>query len=206
MENYIITIARGYGSGGKEIAVKLSKALGIKYYDRELIRKASEQTGINEALFNLADETHKKTPFRKYTSQDVLTPESNDYLSKENLFNLQAQVIREIAANKESCVIVGRCAHHILKDNDAVIKVHIHADEETCIETVKERNGLTDEEAVILIKKINAERAAYHRYYTTLEWNDIRNYDICLNTSRADIDKCVQIIISYLHILQGLEK
>lgn len=206
MNNFIITIARGYGSGGKEIAIKLSKALGIKYYDRDLIRKASEETGINEALFNLADETCKKNPFRKYTTQEILKPDSSDYLSKENLFNLQAQVIRNIAESQESCVIVGRCAHHILKDNEAVVRVYIHADDKTCIDNIKARNGVTDSEAVELIDKFNTERAEYHRYFTKLEWNDIRNYDICLNTSKADVDKCVKIIISYLHIMQELER
>ena len=206
MDNYIITIARGYGSGGQEIAKKLSRILGIKYYDRELIRKASDKTGVNEALFNLADETHKKNPFRKYTTQEVLKPDDTDYLSKENLFNMQAQVIREIAEQNESCVIVGRCAHHILKDNEAVVRVYIHADYETCIENIKERNGVTDSEAAELIDKFDTERAQYHKYFTNMEWNDIRNYDLSLNTSKADIDKCVKIIISYLHIMQGLEK
>ena len=121
-DKYIITIARSYGSGGKQVAIRLAKALNIKYYDRELIKEASERSGINEALFNLADETHKKkNPFKKYVSKKTLTPDSDDYLSRENLFNIQADYIKHLAEGNESCIIVGRCAHHILKDHPNVI-------------------------------------------------------------------------------------
>ena len=205
MKDYIITIARGYGSGGKQIAIRLAKALGIKYYDRDLIRKASEETGINEALFNLADETYKKKFFRRYTTQKTVSPESSDYLSQENLFNLQAQIIKKIADSGEPAIIVGRCAHHILKDRPNVIKVYIHADHERCMENVKALNGVTDAEAEALISKFDTERAQYHKYFTNTDWSDVRNYDICLNTSQIDFDKCVQIIISYLKIMDELE-
>ena len=97
MESFIITIARGYGSGGKNIAMGLAKTLGIKYYDRELIRLASDQHGINEALFNLADETHSASPFaKKYTSSEIESPDSDSFLSQNNLFNMQAATRRRL--------------------------------------------------------------------------------------------------------------
>ena len=108
MDSFIITIARGYGSGGKQIAMRLAKTLGVKYYDRELIRMASEQHGINEALFNLADETHSANPFaKKYTSTEITPPSSDGFLSKNNLFNMQADIIKKLAASGESCIIEG---------------------------------------------------------------------------------------------------
>ena len=207
MESFIITIARGYGSGGKQIAIRLAGELGVKYYDRELIRMASEQHGINEALFNLADETHSANPFaKKYISTEIASPDSDAFLSKNNLFNMQADIIKKLADSGESCIIVGRCAHHILKDNPNVVKVFIHADLPRCIENVKEYNGVDDAEAKALIAKINKERAQYHRHFTNMEWNDARNYDVCLNTSKVSFEECVKIIVNYLDIIKGIDK
>ena len=206
MEHFIITISRGYGSGGKQIAKRLSKSLNIKYYDRELIRIASEQHGINEALFNLADESHKSNPFKKYSGSEILSPKDSDYLSKDNLFNLQAQVIRDLAESGESCVIVGRCAHYILKDDEDVVKVFIHADMEHCIKNVMELNGVNEQEAMSMIVKTDKERALYHKYFTNMDWHDARNYDLCLNTNILSLDQCVEIIIDYIKIMQGIKQ
>lgn len=207
MESFIITIARGYGSGGKQIAMGLAKTLGVKYYDRELIRLASDHHGINEALFNLADETHSPGPFaRKYTSSEIESPDSDSFLSQNNLFNMQADIIRKLADSGDSCIIVGRCAHHVLKDYPNVVKVFIHADIDRCIENVKEYNGVDDAEAKTLIEKIDKERAQYHRHFTKMEWNDARNYDLCLNTSKVSVEQCIKIIVSYLDIVKDIEK
>ena len=207
MDKFVITISRSYGSGGKQIAKRLAKALDVKYYDRDLIKNVSEKTGINEALFNLADETHKKKNiFKKYTSKKSVAPDSDDYLSKENLFNLQADYIRQLADSDESCIIVGRCANHVLRDYNNVVNVFIHADHKHCIENVKEYNGVNDAEAEALIEKFDRERANYHKYFTNSEWNDARNYDVCLDTSKVDFDKCVKIIIDYLKIKQDLSE
>lgn len=204
MESFVITIARGYGSGGKTVAKALAKALDIKYYDRDLIRMVSEHSGINEALFNLADENHKNIPFRKYTSKEIALPSSNEFLSRENLFNLQAKIINDLAEKDESCIIVGRCAHHVLKEKKNVVKVFIHADLPQCIERVKEHDGVDDEEAKRLIEKTDRARAQYHKYYTNMEWNDARNYDLCLNTSRMSIEQCIKVIVEYLKIMEEI--
>ncbi len=202
MKSYVITIARGYGSGGKTVAKALAKQLGIKYYDRDLIRIASEDSGINEALFNLADETHKSNPFKKYNGPKTVSPASSEFVSKENLFNLQAKIIKELHEKGEPCIIVGRCAHHVLKNEKNVVKVFIHADMEHCIERVKEHDGVDDEEARKLIEKTDKVRAQYHRYFTNMEWNDARSYDLCLNTSLISIEQCVRIILEYLKIME----
>ena len=178
MEKHIITIARGFGSGGKTIAQLLSKTLDIKYYDKELIRLASEDSGINEALFNLVDETHKKNLFKKYDNKAIYSPDRDEFLSKDNLFNFQAEIIRRLAEREESCIIVGRCAHYLLKDRKDVTRVFIHAELDHCIQRIMERYGLDDKEAERLILKTDKERAQYHKYFTDTEWNDARNYDI----------------------------
>ena len=202
MKSFVITIARGYGSGGKTVAKALAKQLGIKYYDRDLIRIASEDSGINEALFNLADETRRGNPFKKYNAQKAVSPDSNEFISRENLFNLQAKIIKELHEKGEPCRIVGRCAHHVLKDEKNVVKVFIHADMAHCIERVKEHDGLDDEEARRLIEKTDKARAQYHKYFTNREWNDARSYDLCLNTSLMSIEQCIKIILEYLKIME----
>ena len=131
MKNLVITIAREYGSGGKTIGEMLAKETGMGCYSREIIKMASEDSGINEGLFGQADEKLKlgkqilKLTKRVY-SGTLITPESDGFVSDDNLFNYQAKIIKELAET-QNCVIVGRCADFVLKDYDNVISVFTHA-------------------------------------------------------------------------------
>ena len=132
MGNMIITVSRQYGSGGKTIAAMLAQKLGINCYSREILKMASEDSGINERLFGMSDEKLRhagwlKTLSHTYTGE-LLPPEDKGFTSDDNLFNYQAKTIKELA-EKESCIIVGRCANYILKDNPNVLSVFVHADE-----------------------------------------------------------------------------
>ena len=120
MKKTVITIARSYGSGGRTLGKLLAEELGINCYDREILRMASDDSGINEALFGQTDEKLKKSPLFRIARKNpykggVIPPESADFVSDDNLFNYQAKIIRELAG-KESCVIIGRCSNYILKD------------------------------------------------------------------------------------------
>lgn len=139
MEKFTVTIARGFGSGGRTIGKMLADKLGVKFYDKELIRMASDASGINEALFGQSDEKTKNSVFGKpgVYKGEVIAPEKSGFISEENLFNYQAMVIKQIAS-EGSCVIVGRCADYVLKGDPSVIRVFIYADDETCC---KERRG-----------------------------------------------------------------
>lgn len=203
MENYVITIARHYGSGGKTIGQQLARELGINCYDREIIRMASDESGISEGLFGEADERLKNSPLRRiiknvYEGQ-LIPPDSDDFSSNDNLFNYQAKVIRELA-DTESCVIIGRCADFVLKDYKYVISVFVHADKEFSMEKAKERIGLPDKEVEKYIAKTDKHRAEYYKYYTGHEWNDARNYDLCLDSSKLGFEGCVKEIKSYMKI------
>ena len=139
MDRYVITIARQYGSGGRTIGEMLADRLGIHFYDKELMKLASEDSGINERLFNTADEKVKQNVFTKmfktekaYTGE-VISPESGGFISDDNLFNYQAKVVKELA-EKENCVIVGRCADYVLKDYDHVLSVFIHGPKDFCMQ------------------------------------------------------------------------
>jgi cytidylate kinase len=200
---YVITIARGYGSGGRTIGRMLAAELGINFYDRELLRLASDDSGINEELFAKADEKLKKSLLfkiaRKEYKGELIPPDSDDFVSNDNLFNYQAKIIKELAAT-ESCVIVGRCADFVLKDYDNVVRLFIHAPLDSCIKTLKEMYGTSEKEAVKQIASIDKHRAEYYKYYTGRDWQDAENYDLCLNTAMLGFEKCVEIVKAYLDI------
>lgn len=202
MKNLVITIARGYGSGGKTIGKELAEALQIPFYDREIIRLASEDSGIHERLFAQADERVKGGLFRPesrvYKGQ-LIPPESDDFVSDENLFNYQAKIIKELA-EKSSCVIVGRCADFILKDRENVFRLFVHAPEEDCVRTVMEVDGLSSKDARRKVESIDRHRSAYYKYYTGRAWNDPRNYDLCVNSSTLGFEKCRRLVQAYLEL------
>ena len=202
-ENIVITIARQYGSGGKTIGAMLAKELGINCYSREILKMASEESGINEGLFGMSDEKIKKAPWFKILNRpydgELLTPEDRDFVSDDNLFNYQAKVIQDLA-EKESCVIVGRCADYVLKEFDHVISLFFYAPREDCIRRVQEISSEPEKEIIKKIEKTDKYRAEYYRYYTGKEWNDARNYDFCLNTTSMSYEKLVEVVKSYIDI------
>lgn len=202
MSKFVVTIARGYGSGGRTIGKMLAKKLGVSYYDKEILSIASEDSGINESLFAMHDEKAKPTLFKrsKVYSGELIPPDSDDFTSAENLFNYQAKAIKELAA-KESCIIVGRCADHILSGEEGVLRVFIWADTHACVDNVMNLCSMTKDEALRSIEKIDRERRAYYKLHTGNEWDDVRNYDLCLNTTALGFEKCVEIISSYIDIM-----
>lgn len=203
----VITIARGYGSGGKTIGKMLSKELGIPFYNREILYMASEDSGIALRLFDKNDEDVRKGLFDPATNQyqgKLIPPEDSDFVSKENLFNYQAKIIKELA-EKESCIIVGRCADFILKDNKNVVKVFIWAPHNSCVETVMDMFALSEKEADKKIRKIDKHRSEFYHYYTCRDWDNARNYDICLNSAELGFDGCVKAIKAYIEVLQEVK-
>ncbi len=203
MSKYVITIARGYGSGGRTIGKMLSEELGIPYYDRDLLRFASDDSGINQQLFAKADEKLKKSLLYRVASNvykgELIPPDSDDFVSNDNLFNYQAKIIKELAQT-ESCIIIGRCADFVLKDYDNVVKVFVHSPLEACINTLKEMTGKPEKEIEKQITEIDKHRAEYYKYYTGRNWEDAKNYDLCLNSSNLGFQKCVDIVKEYLDI------
>lgn len=205
MEKYVITIARQYGSGGRTIGQMLAEKLGVHFYDKELMKLASEDSGINERLFNTADEKVKQNVFSKMFKTDkaykgdVISPESDEFISDDNLFNYQAKVVKTLA-ERENCVIVGRCADYVLKDYDHVLSVFIHGPKDFCMQEAAKKINLTGKELEKFIAKTDKERADYYKYYTGREWTDARNYDLCLDSSKLGFERCVEEIIAYMNV------
>ena len=203
MSKFTVTITREFGSGGRTIGKMLAERLGIPYYDNELIKLASEESGINESLFTEADESRRTALFKKYNrsfGDKLISPESGEFTSDDNLFNYQAKIIKQLA-DSETCVIVGRCADHVLRDHENVLRVFTHASMPFCIEKVREIYGVSEKEATKQIERINRARATYYRYYTGNEWDNARNYDLCLNTEELGFERCVDIIEHYINVL-----
>lgn len=206
MEHFIITIARGYGSGGSHIGKQLSKILGIPYYDDEILTMASELSGIHHSFFVQANEkistgqlvfgTWKPNPDWK-----TLSPDDSKYLSNNNLFAYQAKVMRHLASEEgHSCIIIGKAANYVLNDFNNVLRLNIQAPMEKCIKNITERLVTTEAAAEKSIKTINQYRKSYYRYYTDREWLDPVAYDISINTGRIDEDAATRLILNTLRM------
>ena len=204
MDNYVITIARGFGSGGKEVGLALSRELGIPCYESQILALASEYSGINKANFVKVDEKlpYSFLPRLKSTpnTDHLMTPQDKKFTSANNLFKIQEIIIRELA-EKESCIIIGKCANYILRDRDNVVAVYIEAPRAFCLANVMDRLDATEEEAHRLITETDKYRAAYFKHYTRGRiWTDPVLYDMTLNSARVGLDKCVKLIMDYIQI------
>ena len=164
-KHYVITIERQYGSGGRITGMRLAEELGIHYYDEEILKMTSETSAIGEQYFRLADEkAGNNLLYRTVTNMkpELSAPvkDGHKLTSPENLFRFQSELIRELADN-ESCIIIGRCADYVLKDNPDVIRLFFYAPLEDCIRRVVDQNGISAKEAEKKIAKIDKYRAEY---------------------------------------------
>lgn len=204
MKNYVITIARGFGSGGKDIGERLSKALGIPCYERQILTMASDQSGIDESVFVETDEKLRgkyiANFLRKIPVTGVVEAWDKAFVSDVNVFNIQAEIIRSLART-ESCIIVGKCADYVLRDYDNVISIYVEASREKCVESIREKMHVSKERANQLIHSTDKYRAKYYNYYTGgRDWTNPINYDMTLNSGRIGREKCVEIIKNYVEL------
>lgn len=201
MENFVITISRSAGSGGSTVGKKLAQAYGINFYDKEIMRLASDDSGINEALFARVDEKIKGTTLFKVSKRvyngELIPPASGDFTSDRNLFNYQAKVLKELAES-ESYVVLGRAADFILKDFPNVFRIYLYADEKIRVQHEAMRLHITQEDARSRIRKLDKERNEFHRFYTGKNREDYTNYDLCINTGVLGFDACTALIRQYI--------
>ena len=190
----------GFDVEAQQLQSELASLLGITELSGLRIINRYDVEGISEELFRQADEKQRIPLFRiareVYTGE-VIPPDSDDFISNENLFRYQAKIIRELAATR-NCVIVGRCANFILRGRDNVLNVFVTAPVVDCVRRVMETDGLNLEEAEKKIKKIDKRRADYFKYFTGRQWHDAALYDLCLNTGHMSEQKCVDIVRGYM--------
>ena len=203
----VITIGRQYGSGGREIGARLAKDLGLGFYDKNILRLNSDESGVKEGFYHMADEkAGNKLLYRivKSLAPELGTPSLGpDLIAADNLFRFQSEVIRKLAA-EEDCVIIGRCADYVLDGFDGLVKVYLYADMDYRVERIKELGYYEPKDVKKNIKRIDRERRDYHRYYTGRDWENVENYDLMLNTARLGTEGAVEAVKGYLR-LRGYE-
>ena len=198
-EKFHITIGRQLGSGGREIGLKLASRLEIPFYDKELLRIASLESGLGKEFFEEMDEKKSHSIFGGLL--DLRTIHSDDfygnyYLSNETLFKIQSDVIRELA-EKQSCLFIGRCADTVLKEFPDCLNIFISADLEDRIRRVSTLHKISEEKASELIGKTDKKRANYYRFYGNKTWGAAESYHLCINSSVLGIDETVDFIFRY---------
>ena len=186
MKNYVITIGREYGSGGRYVGRLVADKLGIKLYDKDFIEKVAKNTGLSEEYIE-SNEQRRNT----------LSNLNNGYYfglnNSDELFIEESKLIKEVA-EKESCVIIGRCADFILKDQKNVLKVFVYSDMENKIKRAVEFYGYDKNKAEKEIKQIDKLRANHYKYYTEKQWKDYSNYDVCINSDSLGVEKAADLI------------
>ena len=192
MKNYVITIARGFGSGGKALGMRLAEELGIACYENRILALASKITGKDTAELIEIDEKLRSGIFnailRSFPTRKEPNPVLKKFESDEEIFQTQCEIIKELA-KKESCIIIGKCADYVLKDFDNVASFNVN-----------------EAEAAKLIEKTDKYRADYYEYYTNGNyWTNPVNYDMTFNMDRIGEDKCVEVIKNYIKLKFGNE-
>lgn len=196
----IITIAREFGSGGREIAMKVSQKLKFHYYDKEKIIEVAKKKGIDTSLFEQLDESKIDDFWLHISPQEYDIPEiansMEQKINNDKMFMIQSDTIRNIAENGNA-VFVGRCASYILKNKAK--KIFITAGLEDRIKRVQKRYELNRDKAVELINNADKKREKYYDYYTNTKWNAPENYDLVIDVSKIGIDGAVNKIVKYVN-------
>ena len=200
----IITITRQYGSGGHDIGKLLAEKLGIKFYDKELITLAAKQSGVSPEVFAQADE--KMSNSLLYALSTGLYNYGSGFSAmgdlpmNDQLYILQHRIIKE-KAEKETFVVVGRCADYILKEYDNVVRIFIYADLEVRAKRAVERHDIEPSRARQAVSKADKNRANYYSFYSGQKWGAPENYDLCINSTHLSIGQAAELIENYLKIL-----
>ncbi|MBQ3054422.1 MAG: cytidylate kinase-like family protein [Clostridia bacterium] len=193
----IITIGRQFGSGGRIIAQKLAKRLGINYYDKELITIAAKKSGASPELFEKVDEEAANSLLYSMVIGMYATSSRmvnyGELSINDKIYALQSEIIEDIA-KKESCVIVGRCADYVLRENPDVINAFIFSNVEDRIKRAQEEYKIESKNIKEFILRSDKKRANYYNFYTGKKWGTVGNYNICLDSGKLGIEGCVDVL------------
>ncbi len=205
MGHRIITISRQYGSGGRNVGLKIANRYNMEYFDKELLEEAAKKSGISKELFEMHDEKPTSSFLFSMVSDGYFFgyPSVNSYGDmpiSQRVFLAQFDTIKEIAKER-SCVIVGRCADYALQGFDDVINVFVSANMETRLKNVMAETGHTREKAKDLILKTDKRRSGYYNYYTNKKWGAAESYDLCVNSSIIGVDGCVETVVKFADLV-----
>ena len=194
--NRIITVGREFGSGGREFGRRLSEVLGVAYYDREIMTEIARRIELSEKLVRSVSEQSPMASFPIHVGRSFYSVPNPLMMQGQKIFQEQCRILRELS-EKSDCVIIGRCADYILRDRNPY-RIFLYADMESkmarCREKEPEHEHLTDKELRRRILEIDKRRAQYYSFYTDRKWGDRANYDLCVNTTHADIKKVAAVM------------
>lgn len=205
-KRYVITIGRQFGSGGREIALGLAEKLGIPFYDKALLEKAAEKNGVSEEVLDKTDEkVEGNVSETVHRSLSIMLGNSVDYSTyfdsvntNDRVFRLKAQMIRELA-DQGPCVIVGRCADYVLRDDPGLISIFIAAPMAARVERIQKLYpNLHDNAPAALIRQTDKSRANYYNYNTDRKWGSIDNYHLCVDSSRLGVQGTIDMLADYV--------
>lgn len=200
-KKFVITIARGFGSGGKEIGHAVAKELGINCYEHSILTLASQMSGLDRSHFAKADEKVLKPSLIHSIKETFSAEPESHFISNDELFSYEAQIMRGLASS-ESCVIVGKAADYVLRDMDNVFSFYIEAPRAFCLQNVMRKMDVTEEEANELISKTDKTRAEFYKYVTKGNyWTNPVNYDMTLNSAKVGKENCVEVIVNYVRMM-----
>ena len=196
----IITIARQYGSGGREIGERVSELLGIPIYDKELITDVASKGSLNTEVIKKADESAANSLLYTLAMGSNVLGTTMHFGYKmplnDKLFILQSDTIKEYAKNG-SCVIIGRCADYVLRDEEGVLRLFIYGDLDHRQERVRERHPeIKSSQIIDVINKTDKRRASYYNFYTGNKWGKYDNYDMAINSSTLGIEGTAQLVVA----------
>ena len=201
--NLIIAINRQYGSGGKEVGTKLAKALNIPIYDQEIPEMTAKKSGIRKDYFEKVDEKPTDSflyalAMNTFSMGGAMNPFDNT-LSSDRLFNIQAEVVKDIA-KQGPCVMIGRCSEYILRDEEKCVSVYICSPMEKRIQRIMRLYNLSEKEATKVINSTDKKRESYYGYYAGKDWTACASYDLSIDTGALGIDNAVELIKKYIDL------
>jgi len=198
-DNYVIAISRQYGSGGHEIGRKLAKKLGIKFYDKGLLAEIARQSGMSQNLVEYYDEMPTRSLLFSL-AMDAYPMSFAEVPLNQKVYQAQVETIKQLA-EKESCIIIGRCADSILSDNPNLISVFIHSDMDKRIQRVCDRDGLNRDKARDKILKTDRKRASFYNFYAMdKKWGEATSHDLTLDSGKLGVDETVVMLYDYVKI------
>ena len=190
-EQTIISVGREYGSAGHEIAERIAKKLGFKFYDRNMLDEIAQEKNIEVKYL----EKYEEKPRNLILSRSV-KGYSNSI--EEVIADMQFEYLRKKADSGESFVVVGRCAEEVLKDKEGLISIFILGDREVKLNRIKEKFHIEETEALLKMRRHDKNRKRYHNRHSDGKWGDSRSYDLCVNSSKMGVDKTVDILVTYI--------
>lgn len=203
-EKLIITISREAYCGGDELAKKLADKLGFKLFNREIISKASEKSGIHEDHFEYAEKKPTNSILYSvvmgmYSSRGAYV-KLDDVFTDDKIYKVQAEIIRDMA-KEGNCIFVGRCSDYILRNNENCINIFLRGNIEDRVKNAMAHENISESEAKKLVSRSDKKRRSYYNYYTNREWGNITNYDISLNLSKLTEENAVDVIKAFVNSL-----